>query len=258
MDIKDKHPVVSAEATPLKPIWEALSKKQDKIKNTDEIAEGKNLYFTNQRALDAVKPVLDRVFDAHILKQDQIKNTDEIPEGAKNRYFSEDRTLKAVEHSIGYLEKKISFKQDRISSSDEIPEGKKNKYFNDDQVIKIIAPMLSTLKSEIMKELLKLSDSTHNKIEDKAKSFEPKLKSLNDRIVEATQNKSPVIDLEPLKKDIAQLKAIPQVVPQSESSVLGASRILSIMVGMKDGIPQMQKIEIRGGKIARIFPVGDK
>jgi hypothetical protein len=104
--------------------------------STTNVAEGTNLYFTNQRAIDAVGGTIEDQID--------LLDTDDIEEGATNLYFTDSRakasagdllagaTKENVE--ITYVNGILSITAENgvaDSDTDDLEEGATNKYFTD-------------------------------------------------------------------------------------------------------------------------------
>ena len=108
--------------------------------DTDDIEEGtSNLYFTNQRAIDAVGGTIGEQID--------LLTTDDIEEGISNEYFTEERAQDAValaiaagSHeniSITYAEGALSFQAENgvaDSTTTDLAEGT-NLYFTDARAV---------------------------------------------------------------------------------------------------------------------------
>jgi len=103
---------------------------------TSDIAEGTNLYFTNQRAIDAV--------GGTISDQINLLDTDDIEEGATNLYFTDSRAKASAGDllagaqkenvEITYVNGVLSITAENgvaDSTTDELDEGTTNKYFTD-------------------------------------------------------------------------------------------------------------------------------
>jgi hypothetical protein len=105
---------------------------------TDDVAEGTNLYFTNQRAIDAVGGTIEDQID--------LIDTDDIEEGASNQYFTDARAKASAGDllagattdnvSISYVGGILSITAENgvaDSTTDDLDEGTTNKYFTDNR-----------------------------------------------------------------------------------------------------------------------------
>jgi len=103
---------------------------------TSDIAEGTNLYFTNQRAIAAVGGTIE--------DQINLLDTDDIEEGAINLYFSDSRAKDSAGDllagatkeniQISYIGGVLSISAENgvaDSDTDDLDEGTTNKYFTD-------------------------------------------------------------------------------------------------------------------------------
>ena len=88
---------------------------------TTDVAEGSNLYFTNQRALDATALAYDTTGTAQGIVN--ALDTDDIEEGSSNLYFTNQRAIDAVS---GTIDGAIN-----LLDTDAIEEGEGNLYFTD-------------------------------------------------------------------------------------------------------------------------------
>jgi hypothetical protein len=110
---------------------------------TSDIAEGTNLYFTNQRAIDAVGGTIEGAID--------LLDTDDIEEGSTNLYFTDSRakgsagdllagaTTDNVE--ITYVNGVLSITAENgvaDSDTDDLTEGTSNLYFTEQRAIDAI------------------------------------------------------------------------------------------------------------------------
>jgi hypothetical protein len=109
--------------------------------DTDDIEEGtNNLYFTNQRAIDAVGGTIGDQID--------LLDTDDIEEGLNNQYFTDERAQEAVALAIAagsheniaiqYSNGALSFQAENgvaDSDTDDLEEGSSNLYFTDARAV---------------------------------------------------------------------------------------------------------------------------
>jgi len=111
---------------------------------TTDVAEGTNLYFTNQRALDATAAAYDIAGAAATAEQnangytdDEINalTTSDIEEGS-NLYFTNQRAIDAVGGTIG--------DQIDLLTTDDIEEGQDNLYFTDGRAKSSAADLLTS------------------------------------------------------------------------------------------------------------------
>lgn len=94
--------------------------------DTDDLTEGStNLYFTNQRALDATASAYDTTGTAQGIVD--ALDTDDIEEGATNLYFTNQRAIDAVG---GTIESAID-----LIDTDQIEEGSTNLYFTNQRAL---------------------------------------------------------------------------------------------------------------------------
>ena len=127
--------------------------------DTDDVSEGANLYFTNQRALDATASAYDASGAAATAEQnakdyadDEINalTTDAIEEGSTNLYFTDARATFAAKELLVNADKtniSITYSdpmgpltivaEDGVadSTTDDLEEGEDNLYFTDDRVL---------------------------------------------------------------------------------------------------------------------------
>lgn len=106
--------------------------------DTDDVAEGTNLYFTNQRALDATASAYDTTGTAQSIVD--ALDTDDIEEGASNLYFTNQRALDATNSAYDAAGAASdaqtaaeTFATNAINAldTDDIEEGVSNLYFSD-------------------------------------------------------------------------------------------------------------------------------
>ena len=106
--------------------------------DTDDVAEGTNLYFTNQRALDATASAYDTTGTAQSIVD--ALDTDDIEEGVNNLYFTNQRALDATNSAYDAAGAASdaqtaaeTFATNAINAldTDDIEEGVSNLYFSD-------------------------------------------------------------------------------------------------------------------------------
>jgi hypothetical protein len=108
--------------------------------DTSDVAEGTNLYFTNQRAIDAVGGTIGDQID--------LLDTDDIEEGSTNLYFTDSRAkASAADLLTGATLNNITITGSGAgltitaengvadSTTDELDEGTTNKYFTDARAV---------------------------------------------------------------------------------------------------------------------------
>lgn len=112
---------------------------------TTDIAEGDNLYFTNQRAIDAVGGTIGDQID--------LLTTDDIEEGVNNQYFTDSRAQASARTAlVNATKNNIEISQDLFgnltitaengvadSTTDDLVEGEENLYFNDERAIDAVS-----------------------------------------------------------------------------------------------------------------------
>ena len=107
---------------------DAATKKYVDDQTTTDVAEGTNLYFTNQRALDATALAYDASGAAATAEQNAKDyaddlDSDDVAEGTNNLYFTNQRAIDAVG---GTIEGAID-----LLDTDDIEEGATNLYYTD-------------------------------------------------------------------------------------------------------------------------------
>ena len=100
---------------------------------TTDVAEGTNLYFTDQRALDATALAYDATGTAQGIVD--ALDTDDIEEGLSNLYFTNQRAIDAVG---GTIDGAIN-----LLDTDDIEEGETNQYFTDGRAKASAADLLT-------------------------------------------------------------------------------------------------------------------
>ena len=107
---------------------DAATKSYVDDQTTTDVAEGTNLYFTNQRALDATSAAYDAAGAAATAEQNAKDyaddlDSDDVAEGINNLYFTNQRAIDAVG---GTIEDQID-----LLDTDDIEEGSTNLYYTD-------------------------------------------------------------------------------------------------------------------------------
>lgn len=106
--------------------------------DTDDVSEGTNLYFTNQRAIDAQFGLWDSegaaaqaLSDANDYTNTTVNglDTDDIEEGVSNLYFTNQRALDAT--ALAYDTAGTAMSLIDALDTDDIEEGVSNLYFSD-------------------------------------------------------------------------------------------------------------------------------
>jgi hypothetical protein len=129
---------------------------------TDDVTEGSNLYFTNQRALDATSAAYDAAGAASTAQSNaetfatnaiNALDSDDIEEGASNLYFTNQRALDAT--SAAYdaagaastAEANANTYTDNAINAldtDDIEEGTNSLYFTDNRAVTAVSNVLGT------------------------------------------------------------------------------------------------------------------
>ncbi len=264
---KEKHPLVSTDEKPLKSVWDALDKKQDKGICTDDIPEGKkNLYVSKSILKEWVTPFIESLSDSIDKKQDKIQSSDEIIPGIVNLYFTEGLAKEACidkldgkqdfAPSSASVNAALSLKSDKLASSDDLPEGSKNQYFSKEKAIEALRCKLNEIFEQIKDNEFKLTEKINSSKQSDLINVLARIEKLEGLMSLVASLKLPAdygSEITSLKNEIADIKASPKY-RQQVVSVVGESKMIKMIVDVTARGVVEQEIEIRGGKISRVFP----
>ena len=112
-------------------------------KKTDDLAEGiTNLYFTDQRALNATAGVIASASAAAVAHADALE-TDDVAEGITNLYFTDQRALDATAGVIASASAAAVAHADALET-DDVAEGITNLYFTDQRALDATAGVIAS------------------------------------------------------------------------------------------------------------------
>ena len=132
---------------------------------TTDIEEGDNLYFTNQRAIDAVGGTIGDQID--------LLDTDDIEEGVSNLYFTDSRAKDAAVALLtgatlnnititGTANSLVITAEDGVadSTTDDLTEGEENLYFTDERAIDAVSQEVIWPEAVVLANMAKQVAST--------------------------------------------------------------------------------------------------